>query len=128
VKIIRLALQIGLLTALSIFGNWVSRLTHLPIPGSMIGLVVLFALLQLRVIKLEWVELGGNWLISNMLLFFVPSALGIIQYGSLLKTEGLKLVLVIGMSTAAVMMTTGLVAEKFTQWRRKGGEQRALND
>jgi holin-like protein len=110
------------------FGNWVSKLTHLPIPGSIVGLILLFALLQLRMVKLQWVEVGGNWLISNMLLFFVPSALGIIQYGSLVKTEGLQLVLVIGMSTAAVMITTGLFAEKFTQWKRKGEKQRALTD
>jgi holin-like protein len=128
VKIVRVALQISLLTALSMFGNWVSRLTHLPIPGSIVGLILLFALLQLRMVKLQWVEVGGNWLISNMLLFFVPSALGIIQYGSLVKTEGLQLVLVIGMSTAAVMITTGLFAEKFTQWKRKGEKQRALTD
>jgi holin-like protein len=128
VKIVRVALQISLLTALSMFGNWVSRLTHLPIPGSIVGLILLFALLQLRMVKLQWVEVGGNWLISNMLLFFVPSALGIIQYGSLVKSEGLQLVLVIGMSTAAVMITTGLFAEKFTQWKRKGEKQRALTD
>jgi holin-like protein len=128
VKIVRVALQISLLTALSMFGNWVSRLTHLPIPGSIVGLILLFALLQLRMVKLQWVEVGGNWLTSNMLLFFVPSALGIIQYGSLVKTEGLQLVLVIGMSTAAVMITTGLFAEKFTQWKRKGEKQRALTD
>ncbi|CAM3762263.1 CidA/LrgA family protein [Alicyclobacillus pomorum] len=127
-KIVRVALQISLLTALSMFGNWVSGLTHLPIPGSIVGLILLFALLQLRMVKLQWVEVGGNWLISNMLLFFVPSALGIIQYGSLVKTEGLQLVLVIGMSTAAVMITTGLFAEKFTQWKRKGEKQRALTD
>jgi holin-like protein len=62
------------------------------------------------------------------LLFFVPSSLGIIQYGSLVKAEGLQLVLVIALSTAAVMITTGLFAEQFNRWKRKGAKQRALTD
>ncbi|WP_233095975.1 CidA/LrgA family protein [Alicyclobacillus sp. SO9] len=104
-------LQVTLLTLMSLLGELIVRVTHLHLPASLIGLVVLFLLLQLKIVKVEWFELGANLLLAEMLLFFVPSATGIVQYGGLVKTDGWRLLLVIGASTLCVMLISGVLTE-----------------
>ncbi|MFC7442537.1 CidA/LrgA family protein [Laceyella putida] len=89
------------------------------LPGSFVGLVILFCLLKFRVIRLEWVEKGAKWLLAELLLFFVPPTVGIIQFPQIFGLEGLRMVAVVWISLAVVMCITGLVAE-FLQKRKKG--------
>lgn len=42
-----------------------------PVPGSIVGIGMLFALLKCKIIRLEWIELGSQWLLAEMLLFFL---------------------------------------------------------
>lgn len=119
-KIVKSIVQIGFLYFLLLIGNSIARLLHLPIPGSIIGLVLLFLLLQFHIIKLEWIELGAALLLSELLLFFIPSAIGVIDYDVLFGVQGMKVVLVIVGSAIIVMFVTGYTA----QWlgRRKKGD------
>lgn len=117
-KIVKSFVQIGYLYIILFIGNSVARLLHLPIPGSIIGLVLLFLMLQFHLIKLEWIELGAGLLLSELLLFFIPSAIGVIDYDALIGIQGMKVVVVILVSAFVVMLATGYTA----QWlgRKKG--------
>ncbi len=119
-KIVKSIVQIGFLYFLLLMGNSIARLLHLPIPGSIIGLVLLLLLLQFHIIKLEWIELGAALLLSELLLFFIPSAIGVIDYDALFGVQGMKVVLVIVGSAIIVLFVTGYTA----QWleRRKKGD------
>ncbi|RFU68975.1 CidA/LrgA family holin-like protein [Peribacillus saganii] len=90
----------------------------LPIPASMFGLIFLFLALQLKLIKLEWVEQGANWLMAELLLFFIPSAVGIVNYDDILSLQGIGIVLLIGVSTIIVMGVTSITAEKISARKR----------
>ena len=119
-KIVNSIVQIGYLYVILFVGNSIARLLHLPIPGSIIGLVLLFLLLQFHIIKLEWIELGAGLLLSELLLFFIPSAIGVIDYDSLFGAQGVKAVLVIVVSAIVVMFATGFTAQWLEQ--RKNGD------
>jgi holin-like protein len=119
-SVLKRILQVGILIILYLIGNEITKSLHLPIPGSIVGLILLFCLLQFKVVKLEWVELGAMFLLSELLLFFVPSAVGIVQYEKILSLYGVKLVLVIVLSTIAVMACTGLASELFSKLRKDG--------
>lgn len=86
-----------------------------PIPASMIGLILLFIGLKLKIVKLKWVEQGGNWLLAELLLFFIPSAVGIVNYNEVLSWMGVEIVILIGFSTAIVLGTTAFIVEKLYQ-------------
>jgi len=118
-KIVNSIVQIGYLYVILFIGNSIARLLHLPIPGSIIGLVLLFLLLQFHIIKLEWIELGAGLLLSELLLFFIPSAIGVIDYTALFGVQGVKAVLVIVLSAIVVMFATGFTAQLLGQ-RKKG--------
>ena len=111
--------QIAFLCALSLLSNYIVEFFHLPLPGSIIGIFILFFLLQTKIIRMEWVELGANLLLAELLLFFIPSAVGIIKYQNLLATDGLRILFVIIFGTIIVMACTGLSAKKIAHTRRK---------
>ncbi|MFJ7950284.1 CidA/LrgA family holin-like protein [Lysinibacillus sp. NPDC096418] len=112
-------LQIGYLYIILFVGNSIASLLHIPIPGSIIGLGILFLLLQFKIVKLEWIEVGAALLLSELLLFFVPSAIGVIDYDALFGVQGMKVIAVIVGSGIVVMLATGYMAEWFGQ-KKKG--------
>lgn len=111
VTIIKIIGQVIFLCIFTLIMNKFVDIFHLKIPGSILGIIVLFILLQTKIIRLEWVELGASFLIAELLLFFVPSAVGIIKYTNILVDDGVRVVLVIIFSTIAVMACTGLIAK-----------------
>ena len=97
----------------------VKAIVPIPIPSAMVGLLLLFLSLLLGIVKLEWVEQGGNWLLAELLLFFVPSAVGIVNYDEMLSWQGFMSVLLIGLSTFIVIGSTAFIAEKLNNWKER---------
>ena len=106
-----ITLQVVFIWLLCLLGNEIQYLLHLPLPGSLLALGGLLLLLHLHVIPMRFVQQGANFLIAQLLLFFVPSAVGVLQLGNMLRTDGWRIALVIAASTVLVMIVTGLVAE-----------------
>ncbi|MFC5700301.1 CidA/LrgA family protein [Cohnella faecalis] len=106
------ALQISILYAFALVLDQAAEACKLPIPGSIIGMALLFALLRTGAIKLRWIEAGARWLIAEMLLFFIPATAGIVQFKHLLLSNGLSLLLVIVVSTFVVMLTAGMLVDR----------------
>ncbi|KEO83252.1 CidA/LrgA family protein [Tumebacillus flagellatus] len=119
-KVLRVVWQVLLLTVLNEAGGWVVQALQIPIPGSLIGLFLLFALLKSKVIRVEWVEAGATFLLAEMLLFFIPSSVQIVDFGAVVQKSGVQLLLVIVFSTATVMAVVGLVTEKIVRWKKGG--------
>lgn len=122
-NLIRLAVQVAFLWALSWIGTVIVNVLHWHVPGSLLGLIALFLMLQFKLVKVSWVELGASWLLSEMLLFYVPTIVGIVNYGQLIRAEGIRLVILIAISTALVMAITGVVADKLALRRPVDVEQ-----
>ncbi|MFD0049924.1 CidA/LrgA family protein [Actinomycetes bacterium NPDC127524] len=117
-KLITIIIQILILHIFLYLGAGIKHFIHIPVPASMIGLILLFAALMLKIIKLEWIEKGGNWLLAELLLFFIPSAVGIVNYDEILSLQGIKALLLIGVSTFIVMGATAFTAEKIFNKKR----------
>lgn len=109
--IIKAFLQVGVLLAATLVGNELTQMLHLKIPGSMVGILLVIILLQAKVIRLEWIESGANLLIAELMLFFIPSAVGVMQYKQLMVVDGMRFELVILLSTLTVMVCTGFLSE-----------------
>ena len=75
----KLYVQLMIIFSISLIGEGISYLFHLPIPGSIIGLVLLFLALQFKMIRLRHVSMVGNFLLANMTILFLPPAVGIMD-------------------------------------------------
>ncbi len=109
-KMLLAVIQVAALMGFSELMNRIAAWTHLPIPGSILGIFALFLLLQFRIVKLEWIELGAAWLLAELLLFFIPAAVGVMNYIPMLEQDGLRILAVVVFSTLIVMISSGLLA------------------
>ena len=75
-------------------------------------MLMLLALIVCRIIPLNWVRAGARWLLAEMLLFFVPAVVAVVNYAQLLMVDGWRIFLVIGLSTMMVLGATAWVVDK----------------
>lgn len=104
-------LQIGLIMTFWMTGEAFARLFGLPVPGSVIGLFLVLALLAAGWIKPAAMRRGAQWFMAEMLLFFIPAVLAVLDHREFLGLLGLKLLAVIVTGTLIVMGATALAVE-----------------
>ncbi|UNK18193.1 CidA/LrgA family holin-like protein [Paenibacillus sp. N3/727] len=109
-QIIKGSLQVAGFMLISILMDKLAGLLNLSIPGSILGIALVFILLETKVIRVEWIELGASWLLAELLLFFIPAAVGVMNYFPMLKSDGIQILAVVLLSTVTVMVSSGLMA------------------
>lgn len=127
------ALQVLLLSAIWLAAEALRSHMGWKMPAGLIGFAVLAVGLFSRVIQTRWFASGTRWLLSDMLLFFIPGLLVVLNYGDLVRNQGLRILLVIVLSTVCVMAATAVVVDAVYRLelrlaQRKRTEQRALNN
>lgn len=107
VKIIRIGFQVFILYLFSFVGAWIVDSSSLQFPGSIIGLILLFASLYFKIIPVELIKDGAGFLLAFLALFFVPATVGIMDYPELLSWAGMGMVISIIISTIITIVSTG---------------------
>jgi len=100
---------IFLLLACQLAGEAIHRLTGLPLPGAVIGLMLLIG--WLAFVRAERPTLGAvsAWLTAHLSVMFVPAAVGLIEEGPALSRYGVGLVVATVVSTVLTLVVTALV-------------------
>lgn len=111
-RITTVAAQVLLIHLFLVLAIAIKSVISIPLPSTIIGIFLLFFSLVFNLVKLDWVETGGKWLMAELLLFFIPSAVGIIDYNEIFSLQGLLIIIVILLSTLLVMSVTALIAER----------------
>jgi len=122
VKIVKIIVQIGILYLIFLLGSWIQKTLNLFIPGSIIGMLILFTLLATGIFKQEWIEKGSFLLIKYLPLLFLPVTVGIMNFPELFNGKGVLLIFVILTSTALVMIFTGRLSQRLLRKRRYENE------
>ncbi|MCF5858445.1 CidA/LrgA family protein [Aeromonas veronii] len=104
--------QIVLLAAIWLLADTAVRTLRLPLPANLTGMLLLLACILLGVVKAEWFSAGARWLLAEMLLFFVPAVVAVVNYQELLLQEGWRIMVVLLVSTTLVLGTTALVVDR----------------
>ena len=107
--------QIAMILLFSLLGEVCRYLIPLPVPASIYGMVLMFAALSLKIVKLEQVKAVGGFLTSILPILFVAPAVGIVEYWDLLSSRlpGIALILL-----ATTVLTFG-ISGRVTQALRK---------
>ena len=103
--------QVTLIVLLWLGGEALSHGLNLPVPGSVIGLFALLCLLVSGTIRLSTMRRGAYLLLADMLLFFVPAVLAVLDHSEFLGIVGLKILAVILAGTLMVMCMTALAVD-----------------
>ena len=94
-------LQCAVLFAFLAIGEFIVYCTDIPIPSSIIGMLLLTVSLKLRIIRLFWVDKMADFLVKNLGFFFVPAGVGLIS------EQWLPIVAASVISTFLIIAVTG---------------------
>ena len=89
-------------------GEVLSRLARAPLPGPVIGLLLMWALLNLPALRAP-VAAAAEPLLAHLSLLFVPVGVGVIAHLELLSKFGLRMLVAIVLSTFVGLVVTALV-------------------
>lgn len=95
----------------SLIGEFVSSAINLPIPGSVIGMIILFIFLELKLIHMKKIERVGEFLLDNLGILFVPAGVGIMVKFDFIKEIWLSFFIIAIITTIISLIVTVKVVE-----------------
>lgn len=108
----KLLKQLFIITFFSLLGNVIANYLPFSIPGSVIGLVLLFLALEFKLIQLEAIKETSAFLVANMAFFFVPLTVGLMNDWSLIQNNLFHLILILIITTTITMAVVSVVSER----------------
>lgn len=122
-RVVRVLLQIIIIMGVTYVGNILQSVLHIPIAGSIVGLILFFLLLQFKIIPSKWVSEGSNFFLTFMVFFFVPSVVGVMDVVSEINLNFILFFVMIALGTCCVALVSGFIAEKMVKGPRYGNGQ-----
>lgn len=102
-------LQFGVIFLFLAIGEFIVWSTGVPVPSSIIGMILLAASLKVGIIKPRHVEKLSNFLVRNLGFFFVPAGVGLMNCLGLISKEWLPIAVASVGSTIIIIAVTGWV-------------------
>lgn len=114
-------LQFGILMAFLALGELVVWLTGVPIPSSIIGMLLLTVALHYKIVRLRWVDTLASFLVHNLGFFFVPAGVGLIASLGLVSNE---LIPIVGASVGSTIIIIAVTGQTHQLVRKAMGHRR----
>ena len=100
-------LQFGILFACLAVGELIVWLTGIPVPSSIIGMLLLAASLKAGIVKVCQVEKVADFLVHNLGFFFVPAGVGLMNCLGIIADQWLPIIGASVGSTIVIIAVTG---------------------
>ncbi|WP_291650368.1 CidA/LrgA family protein [Clostridium sp.] len=94
-----------------LIGELISKVLSLPIPGNILGMIILLALLCSKIVKVEKVETVSNFFLDHLAFFFIPAGVGLITSFDSIKDSLILIILLCIITTSIVIVVTGSVVQ-----------------
>jgi holin-like protein len=111
------------LLALQLLGEVIARGLDLPVPGPVLGMLLLFLWLVLRSGPDPELQTTSNALLQHLSLLFVPAGTGIMVHLHRVGDEWLPLLLSLVFSTAATLAVTAVVMQACLRGTARPGSE-----
>ena len=112
-------------------GELIVSLTHIPIPGNIIGLLLLLLGLCTKVIKVNQVETVANFFLDHLAFFFLPAGVSLMNSFGIIKASIIQIIIVCIITTAIIIASTGLIVQfivNLLNKDKKGTEESESNN
>ena len=115
--------QFALIILMTFLGECLNAVLPLPIPASIYGMVLLFLCLQFGILQLSHVEETADLFLSVMPIFLISPTVSLMSSAEAVKESLFGIFLICVVSTFAVMVVTGLVAQwQIRRTQKRGGK------
>ena len=116
--------QIAVLFAICVAAEGIAAVLPFTFPSSVLGMVILLALLLCKVVKPKQLEETSGFFLNNMTFFFVPTCVGILKYRDVLFSNFWAIVLISILTTPLVFFVTGHVVQATMKYMKRKGEKK----
>ena len=127
----RIPSQLAVIFAICLAGEFLHRIVGVPLPGNIIGMVLLLILLCLKVLKPEQISGVSGFFLNHLALFFLPPSIAIMAVGDDILAKW-PLLLVLCITFTLVTIAAGGLTTQFLirlQEKREGKARiQAAND
>ncbi|UOO82238.1 CidA/LrgA family protein [Uruburuella testudinis] len=106
IQFVRIGCQLAIVGAVWLLAEGICRITALPLSSGVLGLFIMLGLLAGGVVKVGMVGAGAKWVLGELVFFFIPIMVSVVQYRDLLWSQGWQLLLTIAAGTVLVMLST----------------------
>ena len=103
--------QFSIILSIYFLGELIQKILGLPIPGNVIGMLLLFFGLYMGIIKLEMIDRISDFLLENLAFFFLPAAISLMTSFSLLEGKWTSILEISLISTIIILVVTGITVE-----------------
>jgi holin-like protein len=93
-------------------GSWIVRATHLPVPGSVVGLLVLALLIETRILPLELVRSAAELLVRHLALLYVPAGVALLAWWGAVRHDLVAISVAALASLVGVLLVVGHVVQR----------------
>jgi holin-like protein len=98
-----------------LLGELISSLLHLPIPGNILGMIILFMLLCTKVVKVDNISNVTNFLLDHLSFFFIPAGVGLMTSMGIIKSTWWQLLVVCISTTIIIIGVTGITIQSISK-------------
>lgn len=107
----KLLREMLLILAVYFVGDFISKGLHLPLPGNILGMLILLLLLCTKIVKVEHVDNVSTFLLDHLAFLFIPAGVGVLNAMNVLKGNITNLLIIVITSTMLIMAVTGITVE-----------------
>lgn len=107
-------------------GELISKGFSIPLPGNIIGMIILLVLLCTKVIKVEKIENISTFFLDHLSFFFIPAGVGLISSFSSIKDSLIYILLLCLITTAIVIISTGIIVQFIIKIKEKKSRKDAI--
>lgn len=97
--------------AVSFIGELLHKFLPLPVPAGIYGIILLFILLESKLLPLSSIKEVGTFFIDIMPVMLVPAAVELMDYWGLIRSQLIKYIIATVVSTIVVMAVSGLITQ-----------------
>lgn len=101
--------QIALIFLIWLISDFIG--IYIPLPSGLIGMILLFVLLKLKIFKVEFFNDLSEFMLKNLAFFFIPPGVMILKSMDIIKANIIPLSIIILVSTVIVMALTSLLVQ-----------------
>ena len=121
--VLKILTQIGIVFGICWVSQCIERVLPFTMPASIIGMLLLLAMLGLRIVKAEHIREKSDFLLENLPFFFVPAVVSVMNYVDVLRSNLLALAAVCFLSMVVTFAAT-VLAVRLTN-RLMNGEKKS---
>lgn len=103
--------QLAIILAVYLVGLFLEYIFNLPLPGSIVGMLLMLLLLHLKIILVESIKEVSDFFLNNMMFFFIPATVGIMANYQILEGFLLKVIVLVIISVLITISVTALVVQ-----------------